>query len=176
MTYLLEYNRSTHQFHYNHLNKDERTFHSALFSYGWSPICILPEELSLDQDFIDFTNYLAKKKMGYKDPNIFFRKVVEDQLDINDIIEQYQLVVKRDLGELENTAPLHKADEFVLDAGAREEGVSGDELVIDRNIKGLDYTLAKCCSPVYGDSIFGFVTINNGIRIHRTNCPNAAAL
>lgn len=67
MTYLLEYNRSTHQFHYNHLNKDERTFHSALFSYGWSPICILPEELSLDQDFIDFTNHLAKKKMGYKD-------------------------------------------------------------------------------------------------------------
>ena len=123
-------------------------------------------------------NYLNTviKKMGYKDPNIFFRKVVEDQLDINDIIEQYQLVVKRDLGELENTAPLHKADEFVLDAGAREEGVSGDELVIDRNIKGLDYTLAKCCSPVYGDSIFGFVTINNGIRIHRTNCPNAAAL
>ena len=114
--------------------------------------------------------------MGYKDPNEFYRRVVDDQLDINDIIEQYQLVVKRNLGELESTAPLHKADEFVWDNSSREEGTSGEELVIDRNIKGLDYTLAKCCSPIYGDNIFGFVTINNGIRIHRTNCPNAAAL
>ena len=123
-------------------------------------------------------NYLNTviKKMGYKDPNEFYRRVVDDQLDINDIIEQYQLVVKRNLGELESTAPLHKADEFVWDNSSREEGTSGEELVIDRNIKGLDYTLAKCCSPIYGDNIFGFVTINNGIRIHRTNCPNAAAL
>ena len=123
-------------------------------------------------------NYLNTviKKMGYKDPGEFFRKVAEDQIDINDIIEQYQLVVKRENGELENTAPVHKADEFVLGSSGHEEGVSGEELVIDRNIKGLDYTLAKCCSPVYGDKIFGFVTINNGIRIHRTNCPNAAAL
>ena len=123
-------------------------------------------------------NYLNTviKKMGYKDPNEFYRRVVDDQLDINHIIEQYQLVVKRDLGELENTAPLHKADEFVWDNSSRDEGTSGEELVIDRNIKGLDYTLAKCCSPIYGDNIFGFVTINNGIRIHRTNCPNAPAL
>ncbi len=123
-------------------------------------------------------NYLNTviKKMGYKDPNEFYRRVVDDQLDINDIIEQYQLVVKRNLGELESTTPLHKADEFVWDNSSREEGTSGEELVIDRNIKGLDYTLAKCCSPIYGDNIFGFVTINNGIRIHRTNCPNAAAL
>lgn len=123
-------------------------------------------------------NYLNTviKKMGYKDPNDFFRKVADDQIDINDIIEQYQLVVKRDNGELDNTAPVHKADEFVLATSSHEEGLSGEELVIDRNIKGLDYTLAKCCSPVFGDDIFGFVTINNGIRIHRTNCPNAAAL
>ncbi|MBQ7741874.1 MAG: bifunctional (p)ppGpp synthetase/guanosine-3',5'-bis(diphosphate) 3'-pyrophosphohydrolase [Bacteroidaceae bacterium] len=123
-------------------------------------------------------NYLNTviKKMGYKDPNEFYRRVVDDQLDINDIIEQYQLVVKRDLGELDTGTPIHKADEFVLGNNEKEEGLSGEELVIDRNIKGLDYTLAKCCSPIYGDNIFGFVTINNGIRIHRTNCPNAAAL
>ena len=123
-------------------------------------------------------NYLNTviKKMGYKDPNEFYQRVVNDQLDINDIIERYQTVVKRDLGELENTQPQHKADEFVLDNKMHDEALSGEELVIDRNIKGLDYTLAKCCSPVYGDSIFGFVTINNGIRIHRSNCPNAPAL
>lgn len=67
MIYILEYNRSTYQFHYNHLRKDERTFQNVLFSHGWNPVCIMSEELSSDQDFIDFTNYLAKKKMGYKE-------------------------------------------------------------------------------------------------------------
>lgn len=123
-------------------------------------------------------NYLntVMKKMGYKDTYEFFRRVADEQIDINDIIEVYQQVVRRENGELENTAPQHKADEFVFEHGAREEATSSEELVVDHNIKGLDYTLAKCCSPVYGDNIFGFITINNGIRIHRTNCPNATAL
>lgn len=51
-----------------------------------------------------------------------------------------------------------------------------DELVIGRDLKGLDYQLARCCNPVYGDDIFGFVTVNGGIKIHRTSCPNAPAL
>ena len=51
-----------------------------------------------------------------------------------------------------------------------------DTLVIDRNLKGLDYQLARCCSPIYGDPIFGFVTINGGIKIHRQDCPNAPEL
>lgn len=123
-------------------------------------------------------NYLNTtiKKMGCKDVNEFYRKVSDDQIDFNDIFEQYQQVLKRENGDLDPTIPLHKAEEFVLETDNKENYTSGDELVIDRNIKGLDYTLAKCCSPIYGDDIFGFVTINNGIRIHRTNCPNAAAL
>ncbi len=123
-------------------------------------------------------NYLNTviKRMGYKDTNEFYNKVANDQIDINDILEQYNQVLKRENGELEYTAPVHKAEEFTLEKDSHEYAASSDELVIDRNIKGLDYTLAKCCSPVYGDDIFGFVTINNGIRIHRTNCPNAAAL
>ena len=123
-------------------------------------------------------NYLNTviKKMGYKDVNEFYRKVADDQIDFNDIAEQYLLVLKKENGEAESTAPLHKAEEFKLGLDTRESNNSNDELVIDRNIKGLDYTLAKCCSPIYGDDIFGFVTVNNGIKIHRTNCPNAAAL
>lgn len=46
-------------------------------------------------------------------------------------------------------------------------------LVIDSNLKGIDYQLAKCCRPIYGDEVFGFVTVNGGIKIHRTDCPNA---
>jgi GTP pyrophosphokinase len=48
-----------------------------------------------------------------------------------------------------------------------------DVLVIDQNLKGLDFKLAKCCNPIYGDDVFGFVTVNGGIKIHRTDCPNA---
>ena len=51
---------------------------------------------------------------------------------------------------------------------------SGDDfLIIDNNLKNLNYKLAPCCNPVFGDKIFGFVTINEGIKIHRKNCPNA---
>jgi GTP diphosphokinase / guanosine-3',5'-bis(diphosphate) 3'-diphosphatase len=50
---------------------------------------------------------------------------------------------------------------------------SSDYLVIEDRVEGLDYKLAKCCNPVFGDSIFGFVAISEGIKIHRTNCPNA---
>ena len=128
---------------------------------------------------IDFNgNYLNTviKKMGYKEVNDFYRDVAEDQIDFNEIIDQYQLVWKRENGEAESTVPLHKAEEFKLEYDTHHHSSYDDELVIDRNLKGLDYTLAKCCSPIYGDDIFGFVTVNNGIRIHRTNCPNAAAL
>jgi len=48
-----------------------------------------------------------------------------------------------------------------------------DYLIIQDRVEGLDYKMSKCCNPVFGDSIFGFVTISEGIKIHRTSCPNA---
>ena len=51
--------------------------------------------------------------------------------------------------------------------------IFGDYLIIDNKVEGLDYKLAKCCNPVPGDKIFGFVTIAEGVKIHRVNCPNA---
>ena len=49
-------------------------------------------------------------------------------------------------------------------------------LVIDQNLKGIDYKLSKCCNPIYGDDIFGFVSTQGSIKIHRMDCPNALAL
>ena len=53
---------------------------------------------------------------------------------------------------------------------------SGDALIIDEKIGQLDYKLAKCCNPIHGDEIFGFITVGAGITIHRTDCPNAQRL
>jgi len=51
-----------------------------------------------------------------------------------------------------------------------------DYLIIENKVEGLDYRLSKCCNPVPGDKIFGFVTITEGVKIHRINCPNAPNL
>lgn len=77
--------------------------------------------------------------------------------------------------------PRHTADEYVYEGPIRSEGTTKngekeDVLVIDRNLKGIDFQLAPCCNPVYGDEVFGFVTVSGGIKIHRHTCPNAAAL
>jgi len=54
-----------------------------------------------------------------------------------------------------------------------QEPVFSDFLVIEDKVEGLDYRLSKCCNPVFGDKIFGFITISEGIKIHRAGCPNA---
>ncbi len=51
-----------------------------------------------------------------------------------------------------------------------------DALVIDDSIAGIEYKFGKCCNPIFGDDIFGFVTVTSGITIHRTDCPNAARM
>jgi GTP pyrophosphokinase len=58
-----------------------------------------------------------------------------------------------------------------------ETSSKDDILVLNaKDLKGLDYRMAKCCSPVFGDDVFGFVTRESGIKIHRITCPNAARL
>ena len=66
------------------------------------------------------------------------------------------------------------AENFVKEVAAIPETASKEDvLVIDNNLRNVDYKLAKCCNPIYGDEIFGFVSVMGGIKIHRTNCPNA---
>ena len=67
---------------------------------------------------------------------------------------------------IEELLPTKETKEFLYDT-------SDDFLLIDNNLKNVNYTLAKCCNPVFGDKIFGFVTIKQGIKVHRESCPNA---
>jgi len=112
------------------------------------------------------------KKLHFKEVSEFYRQVTDGTLDVNTLIDNYleiQQGVKAPTGD--NQA--RSAGEFVLDETVTQPTQSDDVLIIDRNLKGIDYQLARCCNPIYGDDVFGFVTVSGGIKIHRTDCPNA---
>ncbi len=116
------------------------------------------------------------KKLGFKETADFYRCVADETLDINHVIDTYLQVQEHD-NNLAAQAPVRSAGEYRMDLGTDEPaGGSSDVLVIDRNLKGIDYQLARCCRPIYGDDVFGFVTVNGGIKIHRCDCPNAAEM
>lgn len=111
------------------------------------------------------------KKLGYKEANDFYKDMADGSLDVNQTIETYQQVLMFD-NNTAPTAPARSAKEFSFENPNEEIAYSNDDvLVIDQNLKGVDYTLSKCCHPIYGDDVFGFVTVNGGIKIHRTDSP-----
>lgn len=115
-------------------------------------------------------------RMGYKHTNEFYKAISEDVLDVNSVIDRYIEAIKRERGEAE-TAPTQSAETYKNSYVTTNTPKANDDvLVIDQNIKGVEYSLAKCCNPIYGDEVFGFVTINRGIKIHRCDCPNAQRL
>ncbi len=109
------------------------------------------------------------KKMGYKTVTDFYVKIGEGKININDVIGLYVNCYERD--NQENTET-RTAEEYEM-APTDNKRVD-DELVIGGNVKGVNYKLAKCCTPVFGDDIFGFISTEGSIKIHRNDCPNAA--
>lgn len=123
-------------------------------------------------------SYMARliTKLGYKEVSDFYKQIAEGDLDINVVIDKYLEIQSRETG-VKQEGPARSAEEFNFTADNEQAGRGSDDvLVIDRNLKGLDYQLAKCCHPIYGDDVFGFVTVSGGIKIHRCDCPNAAEL
>ena len=118
------------------------------------------------------------KKMGFKEVSDFYRHIASGELDVNTVIDRYVEIQQGDQPVTGNNVA-ESAANFVLENAklpTQNSQLSDDVLVIDRNLKGIDYQLARCCQPIYGDRVFGFVTVSGGIKIHREDCPNAAEL
>ena len=117
-------------------------------------------------------------KLGYRIVTDFYAALADGKLDMNAVLEAYAQQQRFDHGEAEKTATTLSADQFVMpekELSPKAEGGS-DVIVIDQNLKGLDFQMARCCQPVYGDEVFGFITSGGGIKIHREDCPNAPSL
>ena len=116
------------------------------------------------------------RKLGYKEASDFYRDLASDTLDVQTVIDKYVEMQQGDrVVTGDNVA--RSADEFNLQSSIfNPQSPNDDVLVIGQDLKGLDFHLAHCCNPIYGDPVFGFVTTGGGIKIHRMDCPNAAEM
>ncbi|MDR2691398.1 MAG: RelA/SpoT family protein [Dysgonamonadaceae bacterium] len=113
------------------------------------------------------------KKNGFKTVTDFYAEIADDKSDVNTIIDQYLDLEKKELEQEQHTD--RSVENYITQTPVEEITKNEDVLVIDENLTGVDYSLAKCCNPIYGDEIFGFVS-SKGIKIHRRNCPNASQM
>ncbi|WP_302128693.1 bifunctional (p)ppGpp synthetase/guanosine-3',5'-bis(diphosphate) 3'-pyrophosphohydrolase [uncultured Muribaculum sp.] len=109
------------------------------------------------------------KKLGYKTVTDFYDAIADESLDINNVITEYEGLDKK----IPDAAEIRSAEEFQLMTAADDDATSSDVLVIGDDIKGINYRLSKCCNPIYGDDVFGFISAEGVIKIHRHDCPNA---
>ena len=114
------------------------------------------------------------KKAGYKSVSDFYQAVAQGREDLLTFRDRYSELLDQQLQVTPPEAAVISAAGFVSQIPEQDERHSkADVLVIDSNLRGVDYKLAKCCNPIYGDEVFGFVSTAGGIKIHRADCPNA---
>lgn len=112
------------------------------------------------------------KRLGFKTVTDFYQALAQNSLDLNDVVAEYENQQHKDEGTGERVS----AESFTLQTTVQDEAEtsSGDILIIGENVKGINYKLSRCCNPIYGDKVFGFVSSEGVIKIHRCDCPNAA--
>ena len=116
------------------------------------------------------TEMMKKRRMS--SVNAFFAAVGDGTIDVNEIKEYILTEEQRHREAMEAAQAQEQAKSRRLETSSKD-----DILVLNaKDLKGLDYRMAKCCNPVFGDDVFGFVTRENGIKIHRITCPNASRL
>ena len=111
-------------------------------------------------------------KTGYKNVTDFYTAIADEKLDVNTAIDSY---VSLDRPADDNATHISASEYVMRDPLADTELNSQDNdiLVIGNNIKGINYRMARCCNPIFGDDVFGFVSSEGVIKIHRSDCPNA---
>lgn len=121
-------------------------------------------------EFDEATMMRTIKKLGYKTVTDFYNDIANETLDFTTVTDAYELASGRNLPEAETRS----AEEFILPVADDSSNASAsDILVIGDNIKGINYRLARCCNPIHGDEVFGFISSEGVVSIHRADCPNA---
>ncbi len=120
----------------------------------------------LDMDEADLMKVI--KKLGYKTVTDFFAAIANETLGINDVVAEWEAMIRK---IEEAAADTRSASEFQL-IPDEETSPTSDVVVIGNNIKNINYKLSRCCNPIYGDDVFGFVSAEGVIKIHRRDCPN----
>lgn len=110
------------------------------------------------------------KKLGIKTLTEFFQTLAGEKLDLLNIRNLYMEIMEKETKSVLEDRGLETYEHV---SNLEEISSKEDVLVIDKNLKGIQYQLSKCCNPIYGDDIFGFITVNGGIKIHKMDCPNA---
>ncbi|MBR3989953.1 MAG: bifunctional (p)ppGpp synthetase/guanosine-3',5'-bis(diphosphate) 3'-pyrophosphohydrolase [Bacteroidales bacterium] len=123
-------------------------------------------------EFPDDMRTEFRKKYNYPGLTGFYAAIGSGALDVN-VIKDFILGE-----EARHTASVEAAEAVQASAKNQRHYESKDDILVlnAKNVKGIDYKMAKCCNPVFGDDVFGFVTREEGIKIHRITCPNAARL
>ena len=100
-----------------------------------------------------------------------FYNVAQGVLDMKDL-KEYQASEKQVDNKPQDKIEAEQVQSLMRNLKAKDS----DMLLIGEDMQKIDYKLANCCNPIPGDDVFGFITVSDGIKIHRTNCPNAAKL
>ncbi len=112
------------------------------------------------------------KKMGYKTVTDFYKALADEIIDPSDVIATYDSIQASDSRAEERRS----AEEFELADPTAQDGNRNDDVLVigTDNIRGMNYRMAKCCNPIFGDKVFGFISSEGVVKIHREDCPNSA--
>lgn len=128
---------------------------------------------------INYDDTLVKSLLDhFKLPNAteLYYQIQIEKIDLQDVKNYLKKTGRKKDAEVKDNEEIAQKTQEEADSRPTSADMFGDYLIIDNKVEGLDYKLAKCCNPVPGDKIFGFVTISDGVKIHRINCPNAPNL
>ena len=122
----------------------------------------------IEIDAATMSRFITKK--GYKTITDFFVAIEEEKIEIGTLVEEYLDFLAK---TQESTKPHETAQNFILQQRESDDNKSDDDiLVIGNNVKGINYKLSRCCNPIYGDPIVGFIASDGAIKVHRRDCGN----